>query len=88
MHLSTEEAMFRHAELGKDELRQSFSMCVYCMLCVFKLISLVGYNQRNFFENTTACSKRILKNNCRNSDLNHTTIVYYDSLLMPLLRRQ
>jgi len=29
--------------------------------CVFKVITLVGSNQRNYFENTNACSKRTLK---------------------------
>jgi len=29
--------------------------------CVFKEITLVGSNQGNFFENATACSKRIRK---------------------------
>jgi hypothetical protein len=29
--------------------------------CVFKEITLVGSNQGNYFENTTACSKRTLK---------------------------
>jgi len=29
--------------------------------CVFKEITLVGSNQGNFFENATACSKRMLK---------------------------
>ncbi len=29
--------------------------------CVFKEITLVDSNQRNYFENATACSKRTLK---------------------------
>jgi len=29
--------------------------------CVFKEIMLVGSNQGNYFENATACSKRMLK---------------------------
>ncbi len=29
--------------------------------CVFKEITLVGSNQGNYFENVTACSKRMLK---------------------------
>jgi len=29
--------------------------------CVFKVMTLVGSNQGNYFENTTACSKRTLK---------------------------
>ncbi len=29
--------------------------------CVFKVITLVGSNQGNFFENATACSKSTLK---------------------------
>ncbi len=29
--------------------------------CIFKVITLVGSNQGNFFENVTACSKRTLK---------------------------
>jgi len=35
----------------------AFTAC----LCVFKEITLVGSSQRNYFENTTACSKRTLK---------------------------
>ncbi len=45
----------------KAELRLSFSTCVYCYLCVFKEITLVGSNQRNYFENATACRKHTLK---------------------------
>jgi len=41
----------------KAELRQSFSTCV----CVFKVITLVGSNKRNYFQNANACSKRTLK---------------------------
>ncbi len=29
--------------------------------CVFKEITLVGFNHGNYFENATACSKRTLK---------------------------
>ncbi len=29
--------------------------------CVFKVITMVGSNQGNYFENATACSKRTLK---------------------------
>ncbi len=29
--------------------------------CVFKVMTLVGSNQGNYFENATACSKRMLK---------------------------
>jgi hypothetical protein len=29
--------------------------------CVFKVITLIGSNQGNYFENATACSKRTLK---------------------------
>jgi len=40
--------------------------CDSCFLraftaCVFKAITLVGSNQRNYFENATACSERTLK---------------------------
>ena len=42
----------------KAKLQRSFSTCFYC---VFKVITLVGSNQRNFFENATACSKSTLK---------------------------
>ncbi len=41
-------------------MRQSFSMCVYCMLLRFQS-TLVWANQGNFFENAIACSKRTLK---------------------------
>jgi len=34
---------------------------------VFQVITLVGSNQGNYFENATACSKRMLKNDCRNA---------------------
>jgi len=47
----------------RAELRQSFSTCAR-LLHVFafsKVISLVGSNQCNYFENATACSKRTLK---------------------------
>ncbi len=35
----------------------AFTACI----CVFKVITLVGSNQRNYFENATACCKRTLK---------------------------
>ncbi len=37
--------------------RHAFTACG----CVFKEITLVGSNQGNYFENATACSKRMLK---------------------------
>jgi len=43
----------------KAELQQSFSTCVH----FFQEITLVGSNQRNYFENANACSKRMLKTN-------------------------
>ena len=45
-----------------DELRHAFfqtAFTAYC--CVFKEITFVGSNQRNYFENAHACSKRSLK---------------------------
>jgi len=45
----------------KAELRQSFSMCVYCMHWRFQSVTLVGSNQHNYFENANACSKHTLK---------------------------
>jgi len=43
---------------SKDALRRAFYACVYS---VFKVITLVGSNQCNYFENATACSKRMRK---------------------------
>jgi len=37
--------------------QRAFTACS----CVFKVITLVGSNQGNYFENATACSKRTLK---------------------------
>jgi len=38
-------------------LQRAFTTCV----CVFKVITLVGSNQRYYFENANTCSKRTLK---------------------------
>ncbi len=47
---------------NKAELRQSLSACVYCMRLYFQSNFLcLAQNQRNYFENATACSKRTLK---------------------------
>jgi len=40
-----------------SRFQRAFTSCS----CVFKVIALVWANQRNFFENATACSKRIRK---------------------------
>jgi len=40
-----------------SRFQRAFTACV----CVFKEITLVGSNQRNYFENANACSKRTLK---------------------------
>ena len=37
--------------------QRAFTACC----CVFKVITLVGSNQGNYFENANACSKRTLK---------------------------
>jgi len=40
-----------------------FQRAFTASICVFKVITLVGSNQRNYFENVNACSKRALKTN-------------------------
>ena len=46
----------------KGLLPQAFSTCAYCMRSfIFKVVTLVGSNQHNYFENTTACSNRTPK---------------------------
>jgi len=40
-----------------SRFQRAFTACS----CVFKLITLVGSNQGNFFENATTCRKRMLK---------------------------
>jgi len=40
-----------------SRFQRAFTACV----CAFKVITLISSNQRNFFENANACSKRILK---------------------------
>jgi len=40
-----------------ERFQNAFTACS----CVFKVITLVWANQRNFFENTTTCSKRMWK---------------------------
>jgi len=40
-----------------SRFQRAFTACS----CVFKVITLIWVNQRNFFENTTACSKRMRK---------------------------
>jgi len=40
-----------------SRFQHAFTACV----CVFKVITLVGSNQRNYLENATTCSKRTLK---------------------------
>ncbi len=45
-------------KLGCDSrFQRAFTACS----CVFKVITLVLANQRNFFENATTCSKRMRK---------------------------
>jgi len=57
---------FSHLPLAKvcevklccdDRFTHAFTACS----CVFKVITLVGSNRGNYFENATACSKRTLK---------------------------
>jgi len=38
-----------------SRFQRAFTVCN----CIFKVITLVGSNQGNYFENTTACSKRL-----------------------------
>jgi len=40
-----------------SRFQRAFTACS----CVFKVITLIGSNQGNFFENATTCSKRMLK---------------------------
>jgi hypothetical protein len=40
-----------------SHFEQAFTACS----CVFKVITLIGSNQGNYFKNTIACSKRTLK---------------------------
>ena len=46
-----------------------FNVCLRHAVAIFKDISLVGSNQRNYFENANACRKRTLINASRNSAL-------------------
>jgi len=55
LHLFQDVAEFKAA------LRQSFSALFTACSCVFKVITLIGSNQGNFFENATTCSKRMRK---------------------------
>jgi len=47
-----------HLKLRCDE---RFTYALTACVCVFKVITLVGSNQRNYFENATTFSKRTLK---------------------------
>jgi len=38
-----------------------FQRAITACFFIFKVITLVGSNQHNYFENVTACSKRTLK---------------------------
>jgi len=53
------------ANLGSFTLKLScdsrFQRAFTACSCVFKVITLIGSNQCNFFENATSCSKRTLK---------------------------
>jgi len=40
-----------------SRFQRVFTACI----CVFKVITLIGSNQGNYFENAIACSKRTLK---------------------------
>jgi len=40
-----------------EKVSLSVRLLTACV-CIFKVITLVGSNQRNYFENATACSKR------------------------------
>jgi hypothetical protein len=58
MHKRAAVTQFYFIKLRCDErFTHAFTECV----CVFKEITLVGSNQGNYFENATACSKRMLK---------------------------
>ncbi len=52
-----------HVQISKFKLRcdSRFQSVLTACVCVSELITLVDLNQRNFFENATACSKRTLK---------------------------
>jgi hypothetical protein len=41
----------------RSRFQHLFTVCI----CVFKVITLVGSNQHNYFENAIACSKRTFK---------------------------
>ncbi len=43
--------------LCNSRFQRAFTACS----CIFKVITLIGSNQGNYFENATACSKRTLK---------------------------
>ncbi len=45
--------------IGKAALRLSFQYAFTACSCVFKEITLICANQRNYFEDATACSKRL-----------------------------
>ena len=47
----------KNAVHPKTRFRHAFTACS----CVFKVITLVGSNHSNYFDNATACSKRTLK---------------------------
>jgi len=53
-----------------------FQRVITACSCVFKVITLVGSNQCNFFENATACSKRTLKTTVA-TQLKHTFSTNY-----------
>jgi len=49
---------YREIKLRCDSrFQRAFTACS----CVFKVITLIRANQRNYFENATACNKRTLK---------------------------
>jgi len=49
-----------------SRFQRAFTACVY----VVKVITLIGSNQRNYFENANACSKRTLKKQLSQLSLN------------------
>ncbi len=53
--------IYRQNFLFKLSCDSHFQLALTACVCVFKVITLVGSTQSNYFENATACSKRTLK---------------------------
>ena len=54
--------------------RRAFTECCF----VFKVITLFGYCQRNYFENATACSERTLKTCVATCPLSNNVFLWQD----------